>query len=173
MRIARKLAVLAAFAWAAAAPAAPTGKRINLELVRADLHQVLRILAEAGRVNVIVPDEVQGTVTLRLRDVPWDEALDAVLSLHALGYERRGNVLRIAPLKQLAEEADQRARLKRDREGAAPLVTTLIPVSYARAADLLPHVKALLSPRGSASVDARTNSIIVRDVDDSAAASLR
>ena len=139
-------------------------KRISIDVVRADIHDVLRLLAEKGGLNVVVADEVQGKVTLRLRDVPWRQALDTVLASHGLGQELRGNVLRVAPMKQLAEEAAALAKLKQAREDVAPLKTYLIPVNYALASDLLPQVKAQLSPRGSVSVDARTNTLIVTDV---------
>jgi len=139
-------------------------KRITLDVVRADIHDVLRLLAEKGGLNVVVSDAVQGKVTLRLRDVPWRQALDTVLASHGLGQELRGNVLRVAPMKQLTEEAEARAKLKQAREDVAPLHTYFIPVSYARASELLPQVQAQLSPRGRASVDARTNTIIVTDV---------
>ncbi|MBN1206484.1 MAG: secretin and TonB N-terminal domain-containing protein [Myxococcaceae bacterium] len=149
---------------ALAEPPAAESKRISIDVVRADLHDVLRMLAEVGRLNVVVSDEVQGKVTLKLRDVPWRQALDTVLASNKLGHELRGNVLRVAPLKQLTEEAEARAKLKQAREVVAPLKTYFIPVSYARAAELLPQVQAQLSPRGSASVDARTNTLIVTDV---------
>jgi type II secretory pathway component HofQ len=139
-------------------------KRITLDVVRADLHDVLRLLAEKGGLNVVVADEVRGKVTLRLRDVPWRQALDTVLASHGLGQELRGNVLRVATMKQLTEEAEARAKLKQAREEVAPLRTYFIPVSYAKAAELLPQVKAQLSPRGRASVDDRTNTLIVTDV---------
>lgn len=139
-------------------------KRITLDVVRADIHDVLRILAEKGGLNVVVSDDVQGKVTLRLRNVPWRQVLDTVLSTNGLGHELRGNVLRVAPLKQLAEEAEARVKLKQSREDTAPLRTYIIPVNYAVASDLLPHVKAQLSPRGTVSVDARTNTLIVTDV---------
>ncbi|PTL77125.1 secretin and TonB N-terminal domain-containing protein [Vitiosangium sp. GDMCC 1.1324] len=141
------------------------GKRISLDVTRANVHDVLRMLADVGRLNLVVSEEVQGSVTLTLRNVPWTEALDVVLASRGLGMEQRGNILRVAPLKTLQEEAEVLARLKQAKEQAAPLRTWLIPVNYAQASELLPHVKALLSPRGSVSVDARTNTLIVTDVE--------
>jgi type IV pilus assembly protein PilQ len=140
-------------------------KRISLDVTRAQVHDLLRLLADVGRLNLVVSEEVQGTVTLKLRNVPWTEALDVVLASRGLGMERRGNILRVAPLKTLQEEAEALARLKQAREQTAPLRTWLIPVNYAQASDLLPHVKGVLSPRGSVSVDARTNTLIVTDVE--------
>jgi type IV pilus assembly protein PilQ len=79
--------------------------------------------------------------------------------------EKRGNILRVAPLKVLQEEAEALARLKKAKAESAPLRTFFIPVNYANAADMAQHVKAVLSPRGSVSVDARTNTLIVTDVE--------
>jgi type II secretory pathway component HofQ len=140
-------------------------KRISLDVTRASLHDVLRMLADVGRKNLVVSEDVKGTVTLTLRNVPWTEALDVVLASHGLGMEQRGNILRVAPLKTLQEEAEARVKLKQAREESAPLRTFLVPVNYARASDLVPHVKAVLSPRGSVSVDARTNTLIITDVE--------
>src|SRR5262249_25658072 len=104
-------------------------------------------------------------VTLSLRNVKLSEAFAVVLQSQALGYEREGeNLYRVAPLKQLADEAEQRAKLKDATHKTAPLVTRLIPVNYARAADPVAQVKPLLIDRGSVTFDARTNTLIVRDV---------
>lgn len=162
-----RVALAALVLWSTSSLAASPlseGKRITIDVVRADLHDVLRMLAELGKVNVVVSEEVKGKVTLKLRNVPWREALDTVLSSHGLGQERQGNVLRVAPLKQLTEEAEARSKLRQAREEAAPLNTYFLPVNHARASELLPHIQAQLSPRGKASVDARTNTIIVTDV---------
>lgn len=163
VRAALAVLVLLSTSALAAPPRAET-RRISIDVVRADVHDVLRMLAEMGKVNVVVSDEVKGKVTLKLRDVPWNQVLDTVLSTHGLGQERTGNVVRVAPLKRLTEEAEARAKLKQSREELAPLNTYFIPVSHARAADLLPHVKAQLSPRGRVSVDARTNTLVVTDI---------
>ncbi len=158
------LALALATAPALAAPPTSSEKRVNLNVTRASIHDVLRLLADVGKMNLVVADEVQGTVTLSLRNVPWTQALDVVLSSHGLGMERRGNILRVAPLKTLQEEAEAQVRLKKAHEELAPLRTFLIPINYAKAADLLPHVKDVLSPRGTVSVDVRTNTLIVTDV---------
>jgi type IV pilus assembly protein PilQ len=159
------LALALAGAPASLAAAPQEGKRITLDIVKADLHNVLRMLADMGRLNLVVDDEVQGTVTLKLRNVPWQQALDTVLASKGLGREQQGSVLRVAPLRKLQQEAALRTELKQAREQEAPLRTYFIPVNYARAADLLPHVQAQLSPRGRVSVDARTNTLIVTDVE--------
>ncbi|MCP3137101.1 secretin and TonB N-terminal domain-containing protein [Pyxidicoccus xibeiensis] len=141
------------------------GPRVTLDIVKADLHDVLRMLADMRHLNLVVDEDVQGTVTLKLRNVPWRQALETVLASHGLGREQQGEVMRVAPLRKLQEEATLRTALKKAREEEAPLRTYFIPVSHARAADLLPHVQAQLSPRGRVSVDARTNTLIVTDVE--------
>ena len=166
MRHARVVLLALALAATPTLAAPKEARRISLEVTRANLHDVLRMLADVGRRNLVVSEDVRGTVTLTLRNVPWTEALDVVLASHGLGMEQRGNILRVAPLKTLQEEAEARMKLKRAREESAPLRTFFIPVSYARAADLVPHVKTVLSPRGNVSVDARTNTLIVTDVEE-------
>jgi type IV pilus assembly protein PilQ len=139
--------------------------RINLNVQRADVQTVLRLLCERGRLNLVVGDDVRGTVTLQLRDVAWADALDMVLRSNGLGYEKKGNILRVATLKQLQEEANVREQLEKARQKAGPLTTFIIPVNYGSAKDMAPLVKEMLSERGSVSVDARTNSLIIRDVE--------
>ena len=139
--------------------------RINLNLYRADIHNVLRLLADVSHTNFVVGEDVKGAVTLSLRNVPWQEALEVVLLSNGLGVDRLKSVYRIVPLKQLRDEAEAKLRRGALQEQLKPLVTRIIPVNYARAADLVPHVKALLSARGTVSYDARTNVLIVTDVD--------
>jgi type IV pilus assembly protein PilQ len=157
--------LLLAVVFSLTAAAKPPPLKISLEVQRADLHGLLRVLGEAGRLNFVVGDEVTGTVTLRLRNVTLAEAIDAVLASRGLGTERLGSIVRVAPLAQLAAEAKARADLVTAREAGGPLVTSLIRVNYASADAIAPLVKAQLSPRGTVAVDARTNTLIVRDVE--------
>lgn len=146
--------------------AAPSpSQKITVDLQDADLRNVIRLFAEKARLNVMIADDVKGTVTLRLRNVELREALAAVLTLKSLGTERVGSILRVATLEVLAAEAKQRAEWKAANDRQKPLQTRFIPVNYARADELLPHVKGTLSERGRASVDARTNTIIVTDIE--------
>lgn len=155
----------------ASSPAVSTGVevphnvRITLDVHEADIEAVVRLLAEKGRLNVVLADEVKGKVTVRLRNVRVEEALSMVLRLKGLGAEQLGNIIRVAPLEQLRREAEQRLALSEASQDERPLKTVFIPVNYARAEELLPLVKATLSRRGKASVDARTNTIIVTDVE--------
>jgi len=167
MRQARVVFLALALAAAPALARPPKeARRISLDVTKANVHDVLRMLADVGRMNLVVADEVQGTVTLTLRNVPWTQALDMVLRARGLGMEQRGNILRVAPLKTLQEEAETLARLKQAKAQTAPLRTWFIPVNYANASEMANHVKGVLSPRGSVSVDARTNTLIVTDVEE-------
>ncbi|MBN2359270.1 MAG: pilus assembly protein PilQ [Deltaproteobacteria bacterium] len=149
----------------AAAPAAARGRTVTIDVKDAEIGNVLRLIAETGGLNLVVGDDVKGRVTLHLRRVVWDQALLVVLRLKGLGSERYGNVLRVAPVERLLAEREARARQAELADLSAPLKTWLIPVSYARAADLLPQVQATLSPRGTAFVDERANVIIVHDIE--------
>ena len=140
-------------------------KRITLEVQKADVQSVLRVFAELMHLNLVVADDVAGQVTLSLRNVRISDAFQVVLDARGLGYEKQaGNILRVAPLKTLTDEAEARARLADAKLSSKKLETRLIPVNYADAAELVPQVKALLSPRGTVTVDKRTNTLIVRDV---------
>ena len=141
-----------------------TGRRIDLDLKDADVHNVLRLLADVGQVNVVTADNVTGTVTIRMRNVPWDQALDIVLQSKGLGMVRTGNMIRVAPLADLEKEREMQLARRAQEVKLAPLETRLIPVSYASAEDIQERVKPLLSERGSVAVDQRTNVLIARDI---------
>jgi len=140
------------------------GRRIDIDLKDADVHNVLRLLADTGHVNVVTADDVSGTITIRMRNVPWDQVLDVVLQAKGLGMVRQGNLIRVAPLAQLQKEREFRLAQQRQEFELTPLETRLIPISYALASELQPRAKDLLSPRGSLAVDERTNVLIARDI---------
>jgi type IV pilus assembly protein PilQ len=144
-----------------------SGQRISLDFKDADVQNVFRIIAEVSNLNIITSDDVRGKVTLRLINVPWDQALDLVLQSKALGAKQEGNVIRIAPLATLRSE--ERARLDTLKEveklkATLEAVTETIPVSYTKASDLQPKIKDLLSEGGKLQVDERTNTIVIRDL---------
>jgi type IV pilus assembly protein PilQ len=141
-----------------------TGRRIDLDLKDADIHNILRLLADVGRVNIVTADDVSGNVTIRMRNVPWDQALDVVLQAKGLGMVRSGNLIRVAPLATLQKERELRLQAAKQEYELTPLETRLIPVSYAQADELQARAKDLLSPRGSIAVDERTNVLIARDI---------
>ncbi len=141
-----------------------TGRRINMDLKDADIHNILRLLADVGKVNIVTADDVSGSVTIRMQDVPWDQILDIVLQTKSLGMIRGGNLIRVAPLATLQKEREMRLAAMKQEFELTPLETRLIPVSYASATELQARAKELISARGSVSVDERTNVIIARDI---------
>jgi type IV pilus assembly protein PilQ len=141
-----------------------TGRRIDLDLKDADIHNVLRLIGDVSRRNIVVADDVRGSVTIRLRNVPWDQALGVILQSKKLGMVEQGNMIRVAPLDQLQHERELEMERRKIAVRLAPIETRLIPVSYAGAPELAERVRVLLSARGSLAIDERTNTIIARDV---------
>ncbi len=142
----------------------PAERRMRLVVKDANIHDVLRMAADVGEVNLFVADEVKGRVTLKLEDVVWSEAFHAILRSKQLGFERQGDIIVVDTLPRMVHRAEQRARTLLASKEAAPLVTTLVPVRFASAEALLPVVRSLLSARGTVAVDKRTNTLIVTDV---------
>jgi len=141
-----------------------TGKRISLDFKDADIHNILRLISEVSKLNVITSDDVSGKITVTMRNVPWDQALDIILKTKKLGKVRHGNIIRVAPLTSLVEEQQLEAKAAEARKTMEPLRVRLIPVNYAVAADVKAQVKDVLSQRGTVTVDKRTNVLIVKDV---------
>jgi len=167
--VAQRTAGFTAEAPAYAAEGAPQqaryrGKRVSFEFKDIDIQNLLRVIAEISKRNVVLADDVSGRVTIRLRNVPWDQALDLILRTKQLGKEEFGNIIRIAPLKTLEEEARLRQERKKSLQQQEDLLVNLIPVNYAVAGDMSARVKDVLSERGSVTVDTRTNVLIVKDV---------
>jgi type IV pilus assembly protein PilQ len=153
-------------------PAAPQGRRtrvyrgatVDFDFKDAPIHDLLRTIAETGRVNIVVPDNITARVTVRLKRVPWDQALEVILSSHGLWYRREGNLYRIADRKELDkedQEAAARAEAARKAETPRPEVVRL---NYASASDLRPKLQGMVSPNGSLEVDDRQNALIINDV---------
>jgi type IV pilus assembly protein PilQ len=145
-----------------------TGDPITLDFQGADLRAVLRTFAEISQgLNIIIDPSIQGTVDVSLRDVPWDQALDIILRANKLGYSVEGNIVRIVPLNVLATENEERRKLQEAQSLAGELRVLTRAVSYAKAADLVPVItRSALSARGDVQVDARTNTLIIRDLAD-------
>lgn len=143
-----------------------TGRRIDLDFHDADIQNVLRLIAEVGNVNIVTGDDVGGSVTVRMRDVPWDLALDTILQVRGLGMVRSGNLIRVAPLSVLQRELEARIRAAEAAREVAPLETRIVPLSYNDANDVMAQVQRLLSPRGTVSVDNYTNTLIIQDLNE-------
>jgi type IV pilus assembly protein PilQ len=141
-----------------------TGRKVSLDFKDADIKNILRLIAEVSDLNIIAGDDVTGKVTMRLVDVPWDQALDVVLQARGLGMSRVGNVIRVAPMDTLKKEIQGELEAKRAKEKLEDLTTELISVNYATAKDIIPQVKSVLTERGDVKVDERTNILIVKDI---------
>lgn len=143
-----------------------SGRRITIDLQEADIINVLRLLGDVSGDNIVVGEDVKGKVTIKLKNVPWDQALDVILRTKQLGQERRSGIIRIAPQARLDEERSARLKIQEEVRDRQPTSVRLIPVNYAVASELVPQIKELLSKRGRATFDERTNVIIVDDVRD-------
>ena len=145
-----------------------TGERLTLNFQDIETRAVLQLLADASGQNIVVSDSVSGNVTLRLQNVPWDQALDIVLRTKGLDKRRQDNVIIVAPQAELAarEKADLAAR--KDVNELSPLRSEYLQVNYAKAGDMAALIKgqsnSLLSPRGSVAVDERTNTLLLQDI---------
>ena len=147
----------------APALAADRGK-VDVDVVNADIRNVLRLFADVGHVNLVLGDDVSGMVTLRLRNVPWEAAMRATLSVRGLQMERSGNIVRVQAAEAFAKERAARLSAHEMCLATAPVETRIIRIDYADAEQVAALVRPTLTKRGSVSVDTRTNTIIVRDV---------
>ena len=144
-----------------------TGHLITFDFYQADLRSVLRTFSEISGLNIVIDPAVPaGTVDVSLREVPWDQALEVILRSHQLGYVLEDNVVRIAPLSSLAKEETERQKLVEAQANSGLLKVFTKTLSYARAGDVSKLLKdaRVLSNRGSALVDDRTNTIIINDL---------
>jgi type IV pilus assembly protein PilQ len=141
-----------------------SGRRITLDFHDIEIRNLLRLIADVSKRNIVVADDVTGKVTVSLRNVPWDQALDLVLKSKGLGKEEMGNVIRIAKYEQISKEQQARAEAEKARVPLLPLKVRIIPVNFARAGDMAGRIKDVLTERGSVSTDERTNVLIVKDV---------
>jgi type IV pilus secretin PilQ/predicted competence protein len=169
---------------AAEAPASHKGyygQHVSLDFKDADIHNVLRLLAEVSKLNIVATDDVRGKVTLRLFDVPWDQALDIVLQVLSLESTQEGNVLRISTVKRLREEREELRKAQDAQRAVEPLHVEYIRVNYAKATKLAEIISGaglnavrgrtggvvetgVLTNRGSVFVDEFSNTLIVRDI---------
>lgn len=163
------------------------GEALSMEFQDVEIRSVLDILAQFTEMNIVASDSVAGNITLRLINVPWDQALDIILKSKNLGKRENGNVILVAPSTELAEQEARELEAQQAVESYAPLRTEYIRLSYAKAADVLTLISqgsgssggsgtgntnsvdnnTLLSNRGTVTVDERTNTLIIKDVAES------
>jgi len=141
-----------------------TGQKLSLDFKDADIKNVFRLLAEVSGLNIVVTDEVNKKVTVRLVEVPWDQALDLLIDTNGLGKEQSGNIVRISTAAQLKKEKDELAAAQKAKDDLEPLQTAYFNVNYAKVKELEPKAKLLLSKRGILTSDDRSNTIVVRDI---------
>lgn len=143
------------------------GDPVSMDFQNADLRAVLRVFAEISALNIVIDPSVRGEVNVALTEVPWDQAFDVILRANGLGYEVDGTVVRIASIERLQEEAEARAVLALRAAEAGELAVFTRTLSYARADDLVPLITGTsLSSRGEVFTDPRTNTLIVRDLEE-------
>ncbi|WP_298610032.1 type IV pilus secretin PilQ [uncultured Thiothrix sp.] len=151
-----------------------TGEKLSLNFQDIEVRAVLQLLADFTNKNIVVSDTVEGNITVRLKDVPWDQALDIVLESKNLGMRENGNVIWVAPNVELDAKDAQEIEVAKRKIELEPLVTEYVPVNFAKAADLATLIKSktvaegdtshsLLSPRGNVSFDDRTNTLLIQD----------
>jgi type IV pilus assembly protein PilQ len=149
-----------------------TGERLTLNFQDIDVRSVLQLLADTSGQNIVVSDSVGGNLTLRLQNVPWDQALDIVLRTKGLDKRRQDNVIIIGPTEELATREKAELAAHKEVQELSPTHTEFMQVNYAKVGDLAKLIKtqnakdSMLSPRGSLSVDERTNTLLVQDTTD-------
>lgn len=144
-----------------------TGEKLSLNFQNIEVRAVLQLLADFASMNLVASDSVSGTVTLRLKNVPWDQALDIILKTKGLGMREMGNVILVAPAEEIAAREKQELEAKQQIQELEVLRSELMQINYAKAADIAKLLKAkensMLSLRGSITVDDRTNTLLVKD----------
>jgi type IV pilus assembly protein PilQ len=149
----------------AARPTSPPETRISVDFKDADVVDIVRLLSDVANFQVVIDPGVSCKLTLKLKEVPWDQTLDLALKVCGLGSESDNGVIRVAPVAKLTAEHVERRKLEEERKLDRPLRTVHYTLSYARAAEVAPLIKKFLSPRGDVIFDARTNTLIITDVD--------
>ncbi|KFZ36214.1 secretin [Shewanella mangrovi] len=146
------------------------GKNISLNFQKISVRTALQIIADYNNFNLVTSDTVEGSITLRLDDVPWDQALDLILQTKGLDKRIEGNILMVAPAEELAIRESQDLKNKQEVAQLAPLYSEYLQINYAKATDIANLLKgegsSLLSERGSVAVDERTNTLLVKDTAD-------
>ena len=141
-----------------------TGSKITIDLANTEIREFLRVLAETGKLNLVMDPDVQGNFGYKFTDTPWDQVLDVVLKNAGLGKEIQNSVLRVAKIEKLQKEEEERKKLDETRALSGDLQTITRPLSYAKVADVQRILKEVLTKRGSAIIDERTGTLIITDL---------
>lgn len=142
-----------------------TGKRVTLEFADADIRKIFQLIAEVSNLNFLVGDDVSGTISIKLVNVPWDQALDVILETKGLGMKQEGNIVMIRPKGKIMSLADEELAARRAYERTLDLRTKIFDINFASVGDIATQFNSFRSERGTISVDSRTNRVIVNDVE--------
>ncbi len=144
-----------------------TGERLSLNFQDIEVRAVLQLIADFTGFNLIASDTVSGNVTLRLKNTPWDQAMDLILRTKGLAKRQTGNVVMVAPQEEIAAREKLELEAQKQIQELSPLKTEFVQINYAKASDISSLLKAkennLLSARGNITVDQRTNTLLVQD----------
>ena len=159
-----------------------TGEKLSLNFQNIEVRAVLQLLADFTGMNLVTSDTVKGNLTLRLKNVPWDQALDIILKSKGLGMRQSGNVMMVAPAAEIAAREKQELEAQKQLVELEPLYTEIVEIKFAKATELATllssrgtggagggsgNQRGFLSPRGNITIDQRTNSLLIRDTADS------
>ncbi len=145
------------------------GKKISIEANDAEIRDIIKFISDESGVNLVLHDEVKGKLSLKLRQIPWDQALVVIMKTHKLGYSRQGQILRIARLDDLKKEEEDFAKAAKLKQTILPLYVKMIPVSYAKVDQLVTQVQPFLSERGKVIAEPRTSAIVISDIEENIA----
>ncbi len=143
-----------------------SGKKISIEVKDIEVRNAINLIAEESGANLVMSEAVSGNIALKLRNVPWDQALVLILKAKKLGYTRQGNVLRISPISEIKQEEEDAIKLAESRKTVEPLKVQLIPINYAKITDLKDQIEKVLSGRGKIVADVRSNSLIITETEE-------
>ena len=144
-----------------------SGRKVTLEFVDADIRKIFQLIAEVSNLNILIGDDVSGTITIKLVNVPWDQALDMILESKGLGMRAEGNIVLVKPKSKFKSADEESLEAKKSREKMMDLHTRVFDVNFASAGEVVTHFRTLGSGRSDASItqDERTNKVIVTDIE--------
>ena len=146
-------------------PSRYVGRRISLDFQQADISNVLRLIAEVSGFNIVVGEGVKNKVTMKLANVPWDQALDMLLKMNGLGMIRQGNIVWVDSLTNIAKQQDEEARAKESKAKAEPIVTRVFYIRNLNAQEVQQSLRQYMSPRGVMNISQASNALIVSDTE--------
>jgi len=142
------------------------GKKISIEVKDIEVRNAINLIADESGANLVMSEGVSGNIALKLKNVPWDQALVLILKAKKLGYTRQGNVLRISPLSEIKQEEEDAMKLAESRKKIEPLKVQMIPINFSKISELQGQIKSIITERGSIVADSRTNALIITETEE-------